>query len=435
MPPPGKSKPAVLSWRIGAAPSKQKQKEKVAVTTQPATGQLPTPPPDEAQQQALVPQQFAPDIREITASLDPLCRLPCALTPNDRSLLHSYLLHVPARVYGTRSDTIFSSVRDVSFPISLGSSLTLWWMLIAANSLFTNAGSTNGQVSTVERKQRAYQLLNEALRQSAGQITDEILGGIIMAAITEARLLDPVATNAHLQGFEAAIRSRGGLRSSLLSCAIPALRFAHVMPYLVCGPVQDTGQSEHDQLQRFVQFLMSEMRHRGFSPFPTVSSPVADPMQLKNIIIVPSLLHSSLGSYLQPDERLITRFVDEAACFLSIFLITLTLWRVSESLLSTQLFVTRLDTVLQSSSAFDEHGAPMLTVQGFMWVVTKAIQDFQAVYHELSEDHGLWPILHGIDALRVFRGMTSYNARQQARRILLGILYGEDLALTTGRIC
>jgi hypothetical protein len=207
------------------------------------------------------------------------------------------------------------------------------------------------------------------------------------------------------------------------------------MPYLVCGPVQDTGQSEHDQLQRFVQFLMSEMRHRDFSPFPTEYSPVADPMQLKNIITVPSLLHSSLGSYLQPDARLITRFVDEAACFLSNFLITLTLWRVSESLLSTQLFVTRLDTALQSSSAFDEHGAPMLTVQGFMWVVTKAIQDFQAVYHELSEDHGLWPILRGIDALRVFRGMTSYNARQQARRLLLGILYGEDLALTTGRIC
>ncbi|KAJ0416884.1 hypothetical protein BJY00DRAFT_217564 [Aspergillus carlsbadensis] len=433
MAPSGKIRPTVLSWRIGAAPSKhkQKEKEKVAVHTQAATA---TPPPDDTLQQALVPQRVAPDIREITASLDPLCRLPCDLTPDDRSLLHSYLLHVPARVYGTRSDTIFSSVRDVSFPISLGSSLTIWWMLIAANGLFTNAGNTDGQMSVVERKQRAYQLLKESLRHSGGQITDDILGGIIMAAITEARLLDPEATNAHLQGFEAGIRSRGGLRLSLLRCAIPALRFAHVMPYLVCDPVQDTGQSDHEQLQLFVHFLMTETRHRGFSPFPTQASPTAGLLQLKNITIVPALLHSSLAVYLQPDERLITRFVDEAACFLSLFLITLTLWRVSESLISTQLFVARLDTVLESSSAFDPNGIPMLTVQGFLWVVIKAIQDFQALSHELSEDHGLWPILHGIDALRVFRGMT-YNARQQARGLLFSILHGEDLTFTTGRIC
>ncbi|KAL3463729.1 hypothetical protein BJX64DRAFT_115860 [Aspergillus heterothallicus] len=430
MAPNGKSKPAVLSWRIGPAPSKQKEKEKVA-QAQPGTDFTPTAYLGIQRHQALVLQRpTIPGIREITASLDPLCRLPYALTPEDRSLLHSYLLHVPARVYGTRSDTIFSAVRDVSFPISLGSSLTMWWMLIAANGLFTNTGNVDGQMSVVERKQRAYQLLNEALRHSGGQTTDEILGGIIMAAITEARLLDPTATNAHLQGFEAAILSRGGLRASLLACAIPALRFAHVMPYLVCGPVQDLGESEGLQMQRFGQFLISEMRHRGFSPFPSEASPAADFMQLKNIIIVPELLHSSLSSYLQPDENHTTRFVDEAASFLSLFLITLTLWRVSESLLSTQLFVTRLATVLESSSAFDQNGKPLLTMEGFMWVVTKAIQDFQALFHDISEDHGLWPILHGIDALRVFREMTSIRARKQARHLLLNILYGQDITFT-----
>ncbi|KAL2851046.1 hypothetical protein BJY01DRAFT_122047 [Aspergillus pseudoustus] len=433
MAPTGNSKPAVLSWRIGAAPSKHKEKE--VKPTQTATELPPTSHSREAQRQALVSHQISlPNIREITSSLDPLCRLPCVLAPEDRSLLHSYLLRVPVHVYGTRTDTIFSAVRDVSFPISLGSSITMWWMLIAANGLFTNTGTSDGKMSVVERKHRAYQLLNDALRQSSGQVTDEILGGIIMAAITEARLLDPEATNAHLQGFEGAIRSRGGLRASLLGCAIPALRFAHMMPYLVCGPVQDMGESDQDQLLQFGHFLMFQMRHRGFSPFPTQPSPAADLMQFKNIIVVPELLHSSLSFYLQPDERLFTRFVEEAASFISLFLITLTLWRLSESLLSTQLFVTRLATVLENSSAFDQRGVPLLTTQGFMWVVIKAIQDFQAVYHELSADHGLWPILHGIDALRMYRGMTSFRARKQARQLLLNVLYGQDLSLSTGRI-
>ncbi|KAL3470101.1 hypothetical protein BJX99DRAFT_57326 [Aspergillus californicus] len=417
-------KPPILSWRFSAAPSKQPKLQS------PQSGQSLEPianhsNPHDAIQTALIRQLEQPDIREITASLDPFCNLPFSLTPDDRSLLHSYLLQVPARVYGTRSDTVFSAVRDVSFQISLTSSLTLYWMLVAARGLFTNTSDGLEQISLIGRKHRAYRLLNNCIRQSGGRISDEVLGGIIMAAITEARLSDPKASHAHLHGYEAAIRARGGLRTSLEACSISALRLAHLMPYLVCEPLQVGGDSKV-HMEQFVQFLTSEMRHRGFSPLPSEVSPEAGLLQFQSMMIGPALTNGVLGVYLWPQERHVVRYVDEASSFLALFLITLTLWRASESFSNAQLFATQLRMVLNNSAAFDaQTGNPLLTMQGFMWVVIKAIQDFQAIL-QFRPDDGLWPIMHGADALLIFRTLTR-QSRYQARLLLFQILSGQKL--------
>ncbi|KAL2811563.1 hypothetical protein BJX63DRAFT_273774 [Aspergillus granulosus] len=304
----------------------------------------------------------------------------------------------------------------------------MWWMLIAADGLFANTSGGDRQMSLMRRKHRAYLYLNTELAATGGRVTDEILGGIIMAAITEARLSDPTACSAHLQGFEGAVRARGGLKASLVACTIPALRLAHLMPYLVCDPLQDSESDGQRQLQQFVQFLMIQMRRRSFSTFPVGASPQTGLLQFKNIIGAhgSALLYTSLARYLQVEDRRIIRFADEAASFLSFFLITLTLWRMSESIQKPQLFITRLSAVLEGSCAFGEDGRPMLTLQGLMWVVIKAIQDLQAQTNEVREDYELWAILNGIEALRVYRSMSCYKARRRARILLLHILVGED---------
>ncbi|KAL4790117.1 hypothetical protein BDV19DRAFT_394361 [Aspergillus venezuelensis] len=427
--------PPIISWRVGVAPSKRVKKagptrkedllEKdeassagKSITAVSTTAILQT-------HEALILRLGQPDIREITESLDPFCALPCLLTPEDRRLLHCYLLEIPPRAYGTRPDTVFSAVRDVSFPISLGSSLTIWWMLIAADGLF----AVNGQrENVVFRKRRAYRLLNAHVKDCKGEINDDIMGGVIMAAITEARLLDPIACNAHLKGYEAAIHARGGLAASLSSCTIPALRLAHLVPYLVC-PLLPTcvHVDEGEQVQHFSTFLLSKLRQKGSSQFSIDAPTQAEVCQPKDKVAGKVLLHSSLGPYLRPSNQE-ARFMDEAASFLSLFWIALTLSKPTESTYDSYLFASRVISIFQNSTAFDaETGLPCLTEQGLMWVVLKALLDFDSVVGSSNENE-LRAVVDGIDALQAYRAMISPSARVQVRMMLFQLLCGEDLA-------
>ncbi|KAL4898995.1 hypothetical protein BDW74DRAFT_120402 [Aspergillus multicolor] len=425
-----RSKPPVLSWRVGTAPSKQpKSNTQVYIPNARDVDydQLrkePTillgEPQDATHEEGLALQRpLQPSIREIATSLDPFCELPCHLTPEDRSLLHCYLLQVPARVYGTRTDTIFSAVRDVSFPISLGSSLTMWWMLIAANGVFSDYGDNN---QVTRRKRQAYRLLSGHIDDGRGKVDDATLGGIIMAAITEARLSAPTACHAHLNGYEAAICARGGLRESLISSTIPALRMAHIMPYLVCDPLlNEVGSSDAQQVQRFLSFVATKMRHRGLSPFSDTAFAEVDLFQLN--MVVPGWLLEKFGSYLNPLERQPSRFMDEAASFLVLFLIILTLWRTSESPYNSQLFASRMAILFNASTAFDPvTGNTLLTQQGFLWIVIKAVADLQGMLYGPNLENEVWPVIQAVEALKAFRSMTSSSARLQARLMLFSLL-------------
>jgi hypothetical protein len=312
-------------------------------------------------------------------------------------------------------------------------------MLIAADALFANISVGDRQLSVMSRKHRIYRYFSTLLDESGGRVTDEILGGIIMGAVTEARLSDSTAWNAHIQGFESAIRDRGGLRASLVACGFPALRFSHLMPYLMCGPgsLHDIEEdNSNEEFEQFTRFLTLQMCCRGFSTSPEDVSPEAGLPQMASIIVGlgSSLLRTPLAFYLEVDDRRIVHYADESSSFLSIFLITLTLWKASESLHTMQLFIQRLQMVLEGSCAFDENGMPMLTLQGLMFAVIKGIQDIQAQINSMSEETELWPILHGVDALRVYRSMRSYKARRSARALLLRILLGENPTVRQGRM-
>ncbi|KAL4886104.1 hypothetical protein BJY04DRAFT_229278 [Aspergillus karnatakaensis] len=402
------SKPPVITWRFGAAPSKQTKKpserETIASieTEQPSTLQF-----------------FSQsEICEITTSLDPFCNLPYLLSSEDQYLLHSYLVEVPARVYGTRPDAIFSPVRDVSFPNALTFSLTMRWMLIAASALYANTSMTIGGMTLANRKHDAYQRLNEAIDLSDGIVTDEVLGGIIMATMTEARLADPTAAKAHLQGYEAAIRARGGIRASLIACGLPALRITHLLPYLFSQPMPTSEHGDAQHLNKFLLLLLSQ----GISQSSNALSP-GIPQLLE-----PALSYTPLAFFLQSDDTHLQSFADEASSFLALFLMTLVLSRIRNSSTDPQVFTARLVTILETSCAFDPQGVPLLTDQGFMWTVIRAIQDSESSFTELNEDNGLWMILHAINALRIFRTMSMRETRMQARLLLLYILSGQDLS-------
>lgn len=158
------------------------------------------------------------------------------------------LLAVPSEIYGTRPDAIFDSVREVSFPISLSSPLTLQWMpiAIAAHGKFSRYGPRDraqAQISLLHRKHRAYQSLNSSLQQRHQAISNDVLYDIIMAIMTESRLADVEAANAHLVGYEIAVQLRGGLRSIVLaSSATQSTYMSHIMPYLTCLLIQSPGR-------------------------------------------------------------------------------------------------------------------------------------------------------------------------------------------------
>ncbi|KAL3462117.1 hypothetical protein BJX64DRAFT_148480 [Aspergillus heterothallicus] len=426
------SKPEVISWRFSAAPRKR-SKDLTASSLQYELLD------DEAAMDAVRGQASSdaaleryrnPDIQEITASLDPFLQFSRPLEPEDPSLLHSYLLHVPSKVYGTVLDSIFNPVRDISFPISLNSEQTMKWMLIAADGLFAN-NRTSGdtRMSLMRRKDNAYRMLNDAMAQNSGIVSDDLLGGIIMATITESRLLDPFASNAHLQGFEAAVRARGGLEASVATSSSRALAMSHVMPYMVCAPLQSDGAvDEARQLQRFVTRLQAGMGSSGFAEFATPGSPLPELRPLKNMeCIQPALIHKVLGFYLKPEERRVARFSDGAPSYLALFLVTMTFWKISESGPGAELFLSRLATMLEGSAAFDPTtGNPLLTEQGFVFIVLKSVQDFLQDYG-LSTNYEVAPIVWAIDALRAFRALPSQRARKKVRCILFYILSGQVL--------
>jgi hypothetical protein len=106
-----------------------------------------------------------------------------------------------------------------AFPISLTSSSTLQWMLIGADGMLASNKTQEAQMKFLHCKNRAYHSLNNALSRDTGNVSDALLGGIIMATITESHLSNLAACNAYLYGYEAAIRARGGLRNSLLVCS------------------------------------------------------------------------------------------------------------------------------------------------------------------------------------------------------------------------
>lgn len=246
-----------------------------------------------------------------------------------------------------------------------------------------------------------------------------------MAIITESRLADAKASNAHLLGYEIAVRLRGGLRSIILgSSATQTSHMSHIMPYLACQPVP--SESNVDTTQEFNNFLnffggqvgcLGNMRsdvrnsdHIGDSR-PSFMAP------LKSRPFIREFLHDTeLARYLQPQLKESLPYMDQSSQFLSLYLIALTVYRLDNSQeVHIERFLRHLCTVLRSSSTYDGAGNPLLTIQGFLWVVVKAMLDLGNMFYlgQAYSQHRAQTIVDAVEALKVFRKMRSFLARNE----------------------
>jgi hypothetical protein len=303
-------------------------------------------------------------------------------------------------------------------------------MLIAAHGRFSGNGHPQDQARTktalLRRKHRAYQSLNDALQRSHQAVPDEVLGGIIMAIITESRLSDVEASNSHLLGYEIAVRLRGGLRSIILgSSATQSSHMAHIMPYLACQPV--ASQSSVDATEEstnFLKFFAAAVGYlgnmwlglsRNTDLIGDSGSSFMAPLKWQPFI-TEFLLDSELAGYVQPQLKESLPYMDQSSHFLSLYLIALTLYRLDNCQETyIEQFLRHLCAVLKQSSTYDQAGKPLLTIQGFLWVVVKTMLDLGDMFYlgEACAQHRAQTIMDAVEALKVFRKMRSFLARNE----------------------
>ncbi|GAM43748.1 hypothetical protein TCE0_060f18811 [Talaromyces pinophilus] len=301
-------------------------------------------------------------------------------------------------------------------------------MLVAAHGIFSTYGhpqhEARTQTALLRRKHRAYQSLNEALQRNHQSVPDDVLGGIIMAIITESRLADAKASNAHLLGYEIAVRLRGGLRSIILgSSATQTSHMSHIMPYLACQPVpsESNVDTTTQDFNNFLNFFwgqvgcLGNMRSRNTDPIGDSGPSFMAP--LKSRPFIREFLHDTeLAGYLQLQLKESLPYMDQSSQFLSLYLIALTVYRLDNSQeVHIEPFLRHLCTVLRSSSTYDGAGNPLLTTQGFLWVVVKAVLDLGDMFYlgQACSQHRAQTIVDAVEALKVFRKMRSFLVRNE----------------------
>lgn len=245
-----------------------------------------------------------------------------------------------------------------------------------------------------------------------------------MATITESRFSNPAACRIHLHGYEQVLRNRGDLENSLLRSSSKATQLAHLMPYLVCEPVEEEGSNDLKQIEDFLWFLNAELPPPVFTQLSCPnSSERKDNENLPGVTTICS--HEELASYVQPDESRTSIYTDESSIFLSLYLITAGLRYLGRFSLSADRFISHLESALRAASAVDKNtGALLLTDQGFMWVVFNVVQEDIMGAAWGYTDALVFLLITSTAALKAFRKMTSKSARCEMRHLLYRDLLG-----------
>ncbi|KAH8705920.1 hypothetical protein BGW36DRAFT_19569 [Talaromyces proteolyticus] len=392
--------------------------------------------------------------------LDPFCSLPYDLTQEESKLLQFYLTTVPSMVYGVRPDGAFNPVRDVSFALSCKSSTTLQWIIIGAEAFFTT-----GQIlprSLSRRMSVAYKTLNQALpkndlnekninKNGNSAISDDLIAGIIMATITESRISPPNSSKVHLRGYEAAIKSRKGLREIITNSENPVLHSCHLMPYLVCKPsVEDitlTGSGGANfalgKLQEIIKRKnnIDESELGPISPSSKLNSEkLSLPLPSFDLAIEEStrylLSSTALSPYLTSRGWKYSKYSLMSSHFLALFLVVYVLWETRLSSLSHidaaglgELFVNKLNHHLDPNIAHGRHRQDtiLLNTEGLMWMVVKTVFDFYSALESKQDAMRKQGdiLIEAVLALKLL-GTSDEIVSQSMIEYLCGILCGRS---------
>ncbi|OAP54543.1 hypothetical protein AYL99_10991 [Fonsecaea erecta] len=290
-------------------------------------------------------------------------------------------------MYGTRSDALFSSVREVSLVNTLKSPFVLQWMVVNAQGVLISLKGDHEPPSFFRRKALAYLTLKARLEASPGdQLPDDFINGIIMATVAESRISPPGVSNVHFKAYEAVVTARGGLKAILLASTAPIPYTCHFMPYVVseASPSELVfRKAQFEQAIEVLQFLargendvdpskliFSTTTVQGLSWSRLGSRSLLKLTQDDDLY--PPLLSRVLEPYLQPEMWDYPRYIKISSHFQALFIMVSTLWKLRKTSLLQQLFLDRVHRLFTMSSAQDASGKNLLTLEGFSWVVIKA---------------------------------------------------------------
>ncbi|KAH8699108.1 hypothetical protein BGW36DRAFT_358616 [Talaromyces proteolyticus] len=377
------------------------------------------------------------EVSLIASVLDSFCALPTGLNPSkeDEELLkfckHIYLCKfddltgVSRDVYGTRGDAVFNPVRDISFALSLRSSMTLQWMLIAAAAFVAGRRGEGPSASIFRRKSIAYQTMRKNLIDSPakGPVSDDLVDMLIMATMTESRISQRDASNIHLKGYERAVQTRGGLRKMILASKTHIILFtSHLMPYLISEPPATDvvlGPEALGYALRILEIISkgentvdpSELLFTG----PSASNEFTPSMSLDLNETIRLLLASGLlCRYLRPNFSIYSRYALQTAQYLTLFIVLTGIWRLRDRLPLVKLFLHRLNVALVRSGDHDNQGQNLLTMEGLMWITIKAAFDGLDGVRDCQANL----IVDSMSALKLFRA-----ADETVRRRLIEHMY------------
>jgi hypothetical protein len=256
-------------------------------------------------------------------------------------------------------------------------------MLIAAEALIARCRCQTPPSSLFRQKSLAYRALYHALLESEGNISDDLISGMIMATITESRISTSEVTDVHLKGYEKAIRIKG-LRKSILGSSCPFLYTSHLMTYMTSEPPEAALVFGEESMEHAMELLyhfaqdesMVEPADLCFTTDPLSSPLASSPVPLEKTCaqaMQTSLTARLLAPFLQPELWTYARYSMKSAHFVSLFLIVSTLWTLQRDLISSQFFLARLNLLLNKTSLSDSKtGENLLTLEGLMWIVIKA---------------------------------------------------------------
>ncbi|KIX96861.1 uncharacterized protein Z520_07581 [Fonsecaea multimorphosa CBS 102226] len=431
------------TWRATAAPSRNPQKshpsrqkrgpeQSESNNREPPGLNLDDQPPTSAQA-----RWQTPPICEIDAVLDPFCRFPADLPADGRRLIHFYITTIANKIYGTKRNPGFSSVRDVSFVAALTSPFTLQWMVISAEALLMRYRGAPEPPSLFRRKAVAYLALQKYLEDfSREKVTDEIVSGLIMAIIAESRIAGPQVSNLHLKAYEAVIKVGGGLRQVLAASPRPFDQMSHFMPYLICEPLADAlvfSEEFEDQAMDLLRIIVKgESSADPAELIFTVSHEIARPqvlfLSLRGSLpqqIRRLLLFSVIAPYLRVDMWEGRLYVQKSSHFLSLFLLVSTFWKLRHDYRSQTAFFSSLYRLFMNSATRNQAGSWLLTEEGFFWVVVKACFDVytNSSDREVRLKNYIDFLAEAVSALKLFR-VTYDNVRKRMAIYLYQCLTG-----------
>ncbi|KAH8691816.1 hypothetical protein BGW36DRAFT_362887 [Talaromyces proteolyticus] len=455
---PALSQSQVISWRFSSAPPKparhveQPAKDPVEATSQSKHAAKNDYPENSEQTKnsqgrhsssaltkkaSTEPIQHA-EVSLIASVLNLFCALPTGLdlSKEDEELLKFYLTGVSRDVYGIRGDAVFNPVRDISFALSLRSSMTLQWMLIAAAGFVAGRRGEGLSASIFRRKSIAYQTMRKNLINSPakGPVSDYLVDMLIMATMTESRLSQRDASNIHLRGYERAVQTRGGLRKMILASKTHLILFtSHLMPYLISAPPATDVVLGPEALGYALRIL--EIIARGENAVdpsdrlftsPSASNEFTPSMNLNlNETIRLLLVSGLLCRYLWPNFSIYSRYALQTAQYLTLFTVLTGIWRLRDRSPRVKLFLHRLNVALVRSGDHNNQGQILLTMEGLMWITIKAA--FDAL--EGVRDCQASLIVDSMSALKLFRAADETVRRRLIEHIYQILVEGIDCSM------